>query len=226
MIFYLGIVKLPSIKDYWDTQQYMPGHQIAKELGMTHDRFIFLWQNFHIYNVKDLDVQAEKEAGTSDEDDKEVNLYDDSIEQIQHDQEDSNEKNKSEDDEETETKSEEDDETSQTVWYYKLKHLIDNVRDASVLLIWLLGACLALDGMMVRFSGRSMKTHYIKDKPIGEGCNLFTLSTTAGYIVNFTPDDRTAAKSQQQEYKTMNSVEKIENMILNVISIISHLCDK
>eukprot|EP00957_Ditylum_brightwellii_P049271 3739051-Ditylum_brightwellii.AAC.1 len=32
MIFYLGIVRPPSIKDYWDTQQYMPDHKFAKEL--------------------------------------------------------------------------------------------------------------------------------------------------------------------------------------------------
>eukprot|EP00957_Ditylum_brightwellii_P032754 2482981-Ditylum_brightwellii.AAC.1 len=77
MIFYHGIVRLPSIKDYWDNQQYMPDHQIAKELGMTHD-----W-------LEDLDVQAEEEAGTSDEDDKkEGTLYDKSIKCIQHDQED------------------------------------------------------------------------------------------------------------------------------------------
>eukprot|EP00957_Ditylum_brightwellii_P204877 15341190-Ditylum_brightwellii.AAC.1 len=79
---------------------------------------------------------------------------------------------------------------------------------------------------MVRVSGWSMETHRIKDKPIGEGYKLFTLSRTAGYVVNFTPDGRTAAKSQQQEYKTVNSAGKIESMILHVASIISHLCDK
>eukprot|EP00957_Ditylum_brightwellii_P118715 9054511-Ditylum_brightwellii.AAC.1 len=35
MIFYLDIVRLPSIKKYWNTQQYMPDHKIAKELGMS-----------------------------------------------------------------------------------------------------------------------------------------------------------------------------------------------
>eukprot|EP00957_Ditylum_brightwellii_P189496 14423935-Ditylum_brightwellii.AAC.1 len=55
---------------------------------------------------------------------------------------------------------------------------------------------------MVRFSGWSMETHRIKDKPIGKGCKLFNFFTTAGYVFNFTPDVRIAAKSQQQEYKT------------------------
>eukprot|EP00957_Ditylum_brightwellii_P033404 2530646-Ditylum_brightwellii.AAC.2 len=43
-------------------------------------------------------MQAKEEAGTSGEDDKEEgNLYDKSIEHIQHDQEDSNEEDESED---------------------------------------------------------------------------------------------------------------------------------
>eukprot|EP00957_Ditylum_brightwellii_P031735 2406580-Ditylum_brightwellii.AAC.1 len=71
-----------------------------------------------------------------------------------------------------------------------------------------------------------METHHIKDKPIGEGYKLFTLLITAGHIVNFTPDGRTAAKSQQQEYKTVHSAGEIEIMILHVVSIISHLCEK
>eukprot|EP00957_Ditylum_brightwellii_P054492 4129202-Ditylum_brightwellii.AAC.1 len=61
---------------------------------------------------------------------------------------------------------------------------------------------------MVRFSGQSMEMCRIKDKPFGEVYKLFTLSTIAGYVVNFTPDGRTAAKSQQQECKTVNSAGK------------------
>eukprot|EP00957_Ditylum_brightwellii_P175006 13324302-Ditylum_brightwellii.AAC.1 len=52
-------MRLPSIKDYWDTHQYMPDCKIAKELGMSHNQFIVLWWNFHMYNVEDLDVQTE-----------------------------------------------------------------------------------------------------------------------------------------------------------------------
>eukprot|EP00957_Ditylum_brightwellii_P121567 9271177-Ditylum_brightwellii.AAC.1 len=107
MVFYLVIVRLPSIKYHWDTQQYMSYHQIAMELGITHDQFIFLWQNFHMYNVEGLDVQAEEDAETSDEDNKEEgNLYDKSIEHIQHDYEDSDEEDESENDEEIETQRE------------------------------------------------------------------------------------------------------------------------
>eukprot|EP00957_Ditylum_brightwellii_P014635 1102833-Ditylum_brightwellii.AAC.1 len=184
----------------------MPDHKTAKELGTSQDWFIFLWWNFHIYNAEDLNVQAEKEAGTSYEDDKEEGtLYDKSMERIMHDKDDSDEEDENEDDndEDTETKSDNDDETPPKVWYFKLKYLIDHVRDTSMSLIWILETCLALGEMMVKFLGRSMKTYHIKDKPIGD-------------IINFTPDGKTAAKSQQQEYKTVQSVGKIEIMILHI----------
>eukprot|EP00957_Ditylum_brightwellii_P206256 15347574-Ditylum_brightwellii.AAC.1 len=150
------------------------------------------------------------------------------MEYIVYDKDNSDKKDKNEDDDnkDTETESEDDDETPPKVWYFKLKYLIDHVRDASMSLIWIVGMCLALDEMMVRFLGRPMEKHCIKDKPIGEGYKLFTLSTMFGYIVNFTPDGITTAKSQQQEYKTVHSVGKIESMILHVVSIISHLHDK
>eukprot|EP00957_Ditylum_brightwellii_P176240 13419476-Ditylum_brightwellii.AAC.1 len=105
-------------------------------------------------------------------------------------------KNEDDDNEDTETESNNDDKTPKKVWYFKLKHLIDHMRGASMSLIWIFGTCLALDEMMVKCLDRSMETHRIKDKLFGEGCKLFSLSTTFGYIVNFTPDGRTAAKSQ------------------------------
>eukprot|EP00957_Ditylum_brightwellii_P051142 3877366-Ditylum_brightwellii.AAC.1 len=129
MTFYLCVVRPPSIKDYWDIQQYMPDHQIAKKL--------------------DLNMQAEEKAGMSDEDDKEEGtLYDESVECIMHDEDGFDEENENEEDKETETESEDDDETPPKVWYYKLKHLIDHVRDASAALIWILRTCLALYEMM------------------------------------------------------------------------------
>ncbi len=54
--------------------------------------------------------------------------------------------------------------------------------------------------MIIRFSGRSLETHRIKNKPISEGYKFYILCTTTGYIVNFTPDGRVAAKHNKQEY--------------------------
>eukprot|EP00957_Ditylum_brightwellii_P158039 12030376-Ditylum_brightwellii.AAC.1 len=62
--------------------------------------------------------------------------------------------------------------------------------------------------------------------PIGEGYKLFTLCKLCGCIINFTSDGRSAAKLQQQEHKTSCLAGKIESMILHMVSIISHLCDK
>eukprot|EP00957_Ditylum_brightwellii_P000678 53432-Ditylum_brightwellii.AAC.1 len=49
--------------------------------------------------------------------------------------------------------------------------------------------------MMIRFSGRSSKTHRIKNKPIGEGFKFFALTTSQGFVANYTSDGRTAFKS-------------------------------
>eukprot|EP00957_Ditylum_brightwellii_P208515 15357831-Ditylum_brightwellii.AAC.1 len=53
---------------------------------------------------------------------------------------------------------------NQKVWYYKLKHVIDYIRDASMAMIWILGTCLALDAIMVQFSRQSLETHCIKSQ--------------------------------------------------------------
>ena len=47
----------------------------------------------------------------------------------------------------------------------------------------------------LRFSCQSCETHWIKNKPIGEGYKLFALSISAAYVVNLTPDGGVAAKT-------------------------------
>ena len=93
------------------------------------------------------------------------NLVEQSMERVQRDQE--------------ELESEENTDANQTVdvdtkrvWFYKLEVLINHIRDVSCSLIHILGSFLSLDEMMIRFSGRSIETHRIKNKPIGEGFNF------------------------------------------------------
>eukprot|EP00957_Ditylum_brightwellii_P047189 3583859-Ditylum_brightwellii.AAC.1 len=62
MIYYVGLVCLPSLCDYWSTDHYMPHHRVMKELGVTRDCFLFIWCNFHDYNEEDMDMQVEEEA--------------------------------------------------------------------------------------------------------------------------------------------------------------------
>eukprot|EP00957_Ditylum_brightwellii_P141884 10809171-Ditylum_brightwellii.AAC.1 len=75
--------------------------------------------------------------------------------------------------------------------------------------------------MMIQFSGRSNKTHRIKNKPIGEGYKFFALSTSQVFLINFTPDGRSAAKSYRQEYATNKYKGKIESMIEFIMNVIN-----
>ena len=67
---------------------------------------------------------------------------------------------------------------SPTVWFSKLKPMIDHMREVSFSLVYILGTILSLDEMMIRFMGRSNETHCIKGKPIGEGYNFLFLPPT------------------------------------------------
>ena len=79
-----------------------------------------------------------------------------------------------------------------------------------------------LEEMMIRFSGRSKETHRIKNKPIGEGYKFFVLTTNTGFVINFTPDGRTAATTGEQEYSLDKKIGKIESMILFVVGVIEN----
>eukprot|EP00957_Ditylum_brightwellii_P144042 10975642-Ditylum_brightwellii.AAC.1 len=39
MIYYMGLVCLPPLCNYWSTDHYMPHHRVMKELVMTRDHF-------------------------------------------------------------------------------------------------------------------------------------------------------------------------------------------
>ena len=75
--------------------------------------------------------------------------------------------------------------------------------------------------MMIRFCGRSAETHRIKNKPIGEGYNFFVLTTYDGFVVNFTPDGRSASKTNRQEYESDKGLGKIESMIQFVSKVLN-----
>eukprot|EP00957_Ditylum_brightwellii_P110159 8402381-Ditylum_brightwellii.AAC.1 len=62
MIYYMDHVHLPSLRNYWSTDHYMPQHRVMKELGITKDFFLFTWHNFHVYNEEAMDMRAKEEA--------------------------------------------------------------------------------------------------------------------------------------------------------------------
>ena len=115
---------------------------------------------------------------------------------------------------------EEQEQTAPTVWFLKLKPLIDQVREVSFSLIFTFGAVISLDEIMIRFMGHSIETHRIENKPIGKGYEYFVLATKDGFGMNFTPDGRTAAKKNKQVYSHLIGQGKIEAMILHVVESI------
>ena len=205
LLYYFGIVKLPSKSDYWSTHSWMPIHPIATAFGMSRNRFQFLWRHFHIDDTESGD--AEDIAG--DEEETEEDLVELSLERVQREQE-MNEENNIDNDKQ-----------KKIVWYEKLAFLIDHTRNVSKSFIWILGTALSIDEMMIRFSGRSAETHRIKNKPIKEGYKFFVLATKSGYIVNFTPDGRKAARVGEQEYEEQRGMGKIESMVLFLVEVIN-----
>ena len=85
---------------------------------------------------------------------------------------------------------------------------------------------MSLDEMMIHFFGRSIKIHQMKYKPVKEDYSLFVLTTKDGYIVNFTPDGRTATSTGTQEYVSKGVGSKIESMVMFVVSVIAYVKKK
>ena len=222
ILYYFGLVVLPSKSDYWSTNDWMPRHPIVHEYGMTRARFEFLWRHFHpsfdetMENSEDLDNSTEEEEQSNDE---RVNVGLERVERYQHNE-------IGEIFEEDDNTNNEDTQQSKKVWYDKLTFVINHVRKVSQGLIYILGTVLSLDEMMIRFFGRSYETHRMKNKPIKEGYKFFVLTTKDGFIVNFTPDGRRAAKAGEQEYVEDKSLGKIESMILFMLQIIPQLKEK
>ena len=219
VIYYFGIVRLPGKRDYWSNCKWMPAHPICNMSSMSRDRFEVIWRNFHfnvVYNEDDF-VSTPEEENEKEEEEELVDLF---MERIVHDQE-QNETNPGVELPEQEIEK-------VKLWYDKIKPMVDHVRETSLQLIHVLGSCLSIDEMMIRFSGRSFETHRIKNKPIGEGYKLFALSTSSGYVVNLTPDGRVAAKTDgRQDYSIEKSeFGKIGTMIMYLIESISILKGK
>ena len=215
LLYYFGIVRLPSKRDYWSTDDYMPSHKIAKDLDMSRDRFTFMWRFFHVGDLGDDDNEASQANDVDNEE-----LIETGLDRVQVEKELTEETSNTEDEVEDEEQSNEEEATNKDVWYNKLTFIINHVREVSYSLVSVIGTFLSLDEMMIRFFGRSTETHRMKNKPIKEGYKFFVLTTRIGYILNFTPDGRLAATKNLQEYELDRSLGKIETMVLFVVSVI------
>ena len=223
LLFYFGIVKLPSKRDYWSkNHHWMPSHPICSVNGMTRDRFAFLWRHFHCNCTTDDDFKSsDNETEDESEEDQLVDMH---IERVQREQE-----VQIADDEDLNLEEDSPDSEESKVWYEKVKPLVDHMSDKSQELVYVLGTFLAVDEMMIRFMGRSRETHRMKNKPIKEGFKFFVLAITTGFVLNFSPDGRTAAKSKESnkmDYDTNSEYGKIGSMVLYLVNSILALKEK
>ena len=211
IIYYFGLCRLPSKVDYWSTDPYMPVHKIMSDLGMTRDRFKFLWRHFHVFQEEEI-VEEDEDVGDDDFDNDSDGFVEMRTERVQREQQQQVNEEEEEEEELTHNKNK--------VWFDKLQFLIDHVRSVNSNCLFVLGTILSIDEMMVRFSGKSIETHRIKGKPIREGYKLFVLATKNGFVVNFTPDGRTAAKKGGLEYKLGQQLGKTESMMMHLTEVI------
>ena len=191
----------------------MPVHLLCKTLGMTRDRFEFLVRHFHVHDRGDVIIADDGEDLDDDEDAELVTI---GLDRVGREQE-------SVTIEETEQEGSEAEMKKREVWFEKLCSVIDHVRSVSQTIKFTLGTILSLDEMMIRFFGRSLETHHMKNKPIRKGYKLFVLATKNGYIINFTPDGRTANVRGEQETDNDKLKDKIESMIMYVRPVILDL---
>mgnify|MGYP003324008950 FL=1 len=129
----MGIARLPCKRDYWSTKKWMPYHPLVHELGMTRNRFLFIWRHFHV------SPPSEDPNSIHVEDDEIDDVVDDSpieptIERIVADQEEmqqqSGEGNERLEDEPIASKED------VQVWFNKIEPLVDHFRNVSFFILF------------------------------------------------------------------------------------------
>ena len=117
----------------------MPTHKICNELGMTRNRFRFMWHHFHC-NVPTEDDYNKDILGMGKENDTMIQDGID-MERIWIEQEEQNANDYEKHEEEDEMNEEEggDSSTNDKKWYDKLAPLIDHMRFVSESIIHIIG---------------------------------------------------------------------------------------
>ncbi len=157
ILYYIRIARLTSKRKYWSKGfHWMPSHPICSVNGMTRDRLEFLWRNIHCSHATTDDFEEDSDDGLGDNEE----LMELQMERFQRDQD----PNVSESDENLAVGEENEEVTNNadSVWNFKIRPVVDHLRTKSNEIIFILAAFHALDEMMIRFSGRSVETHRIK----------------------------------------------------------------
>eukprot|EP00957_Ditylum_brightwellii_P022588 1703884-Ditylum_brightwellii.AAC.1 len=92
IIYYMGICKLPCKTDYWSTYPLMPTHKITTMLGMTRDRFSFIWRHFHVQSnaASYQEEVSDSENDTKEDEQVEEHLVEQRMEKMQVEEEERN----------------------------------------------------------------------------------------------------------------------------------------
>jgi hypothetical protein len=94
-------------------------------------------------------------------------------------------------------------------YYAKVEPLLSHVRNISKLL-YIPSSNISIDEMMVRFSGHSIDTTWIKNKPIPEGFKIFALCDH-GYTYTFLPTSRI---HQNEEVQKVDGITYTGSVVL------------
>lgn len=80
IIFYMGVVKLPAKKDYWETDGMWPTHKPCQR--MSSRRFHEIWNNIHLSKVEEREEEPEGENGGDFFDDRSEGSIETTIEPV------------------------------------------------------------------------------------------------------------------------------------------------
>ena len=108
--------------------------------------------------------------------------------------------------------------TDKPKWYHKVSPLMEHVRSTSLFFVVVLGMCLAIDEMMIRFSGHSNEMHRMKNKPIGEGYKFYVLACSmTGYVLFFTPDGRVGLNEFEDTKKEAGKIARMMSSVTKML---------
>ena len=181
--YFMGLVRLPSRKDYWKGSQDGFWPLLQPCLTLSRLRFEYIWRNLHFIGGTPL---PDEEDDVDEESDDDV----DGLEEITHNEEELEDEGDDIPDPEDGANVEE------TSWYKKVGYFLSHVSAVSQRICTRPGSRAAIDEMMKRFKGRASDTIRMKAKPIKEGYKFFALADSlTGYIYEMIPDGRTEKRS-------------------------------
>ena len=192
IIYYMGVVRLPSKADYFlASDGVLPVHHVLK---LSRKRFDYIWRNVHTSFKPNSPLDEGNDAANSDAEelleDVQVVVVNDGVDE----------------DDEVDEEGEEEAllNTPAPLWYDTIKGFIYHVRKVSKELCKHPGWVLSLDEMLKKFKGRSAMTFRMKKKPEKEGYKLYAIcDTSTGYVFDFFPDGRLEKK------KTIDAVKEL-----------------